>query len=143
MLVKKIAKYFVRLMVGVVAISLLLAYLLLNSVWFQNWLARKATTYLNSTYNTNISIERIRFSPFRSFSLQNILFADPKMDTLFFVQQLDFKIKELSPEALRFGLAKVRLTGSYCKLTTYADSVYSLDAINGFMSGDTSTGSFK
>jgi hypothetical protein len=137
MLVKKIAKYFVRLMVGVVAISLLLTYLLLNSVWFQNWLARKATTYLNSTYNTNISIERIRFSPFRSFSLQNILFADPKMDTLFFVQQLDFKIKELSPEALRFGLAKVRLTGSYCKLTTYADSVYSLDAINGFMSGDT------
>lgn len=121
----------------VVAAFLLLTYLLLNSFWFQNWLAQRATNYLNQNFQTNISIERIRFSPFRSFSLQNILFCDQKMDTLFFVEQLDFKIKELSPSALRFGLAKVRLTGSYCKLTTYADSVYSLDAINGFMSDDT------
>jgi hypothetical protein len=96
-----------------------------------------ATGIIKDKFNVEIIIDRIQFNPFRSFSLHRVVFSDHRSDTLFYVHQLDFKLKELNIEKLRFGLTQVNLKGGYCKLITYEDSTSSLDILDNFLSDDT------
>lgn len=100
-----------------------------------------ATSYVKREFNVEIIIDRIQFNPFRSFTLHQVLFNDHRSDTLFYVNQLDFKLKELNIRNIRFGLTNVKVDGGYCKLITYNDSTSSLDVLDNFMSGDTTTAS--
>ena len=127
--VKKAIKSFFAGIVLLAATLLLLLYLVFNNNAFQNWLGSQATTYLSKQFKAPIRIGKISYKPFTRFTLEEVYFGDHRNDTLFYVDELSFRLGKLNPDSMIFGLKNVVMEGSYCKLITYEDSTFNLDVL--------------
>ena len=110
----------------------MLLYLLLNTNRVQNYAAKSLTTWLNSSFNTQISIGEIRYDGWTYFSLRNVNFGDQKGDTTFYAGRIQFNLMGLDIDSSHFILNDLVLDEGLCKITTYKDGTYSFDVINLF-----------
>lgn len=73
----------------------------------QTHLAKRATNYLNQTYNTNINIDEIHFIPFwGDVNIKGVYVEDYKQDTLIYINKLNtsiVNIRKLVSGDLEFG----------------------------------------
>lgn len=126
---KKAIKSFFAGIVLLAATLLLLLYLVFNNNAFQNWLGSKATAYLSEQFKAPIRIGKISYKPFTRFTLEQVYFGDHRNDTLFYVDELSFRLGQIKPDSMLFGLKNVVMEGTYCKLITYEDSTFNLDVL--------------
>lgn len=84
--IKKIPKI---LVIVIVSIFLLLAlmFILLNNNSVQNRIAREAAKQLSAKLNTKVSIGKVNYEFFNTFSFENLYVEDQQRDTLLFVEK--------------------------------------------------------
>lgn len=87
----------------------------------QTRLAKKATTYLNETYNTNINVEKVKLSIFfGDVSLEEVYIEDYRQDTLVYVKYLNtslLSLKHIAEGNLEFG--SIEAEDMLFKIITY------------------------
>lgn len=87
----------------------------------QTKLAKYATEQLNAEFGTNITIERLRFSPFSlGTSMKNIYVEDYQQDTLIHIEKLSTSIlnlRKIAQGEMEFG--EMDLDGVYLNMKTY------------------------
>jgi hypothetical protein len=127
--VKQSIKYLFYSLLALVLAVLMTAFLVFNSVSFQNWLTQKVTSYLSAQFKTKITIDRIKYHPFAGFELNNVYWGDHKNDTLFFVDDLRFNFGGFNRNKFKLTLNDVILNGAYCKMITYPDSTFNIDVL--------------
>lgn len=110
----------------------MLLYLLLNSNSFQNYAKNRLTTWLNTTFHTQITIGEFKYDGWTYFSLRKVNFADQKGDTTFYAGRIQFNLIGLNIDSTHFILNDLVLDEGLCKMTTYKDGTYSFDVINLF-----------
>lgn len=124
---KHIKRYF-KIGLRFIAILLLLQVVLVFAFSFpkvQTYFAKKVSSYINKTYDTDIHIKRLALNYKGNVSLKGLIAKDKKSDTILNINKLETSL--LSFNKLRNGktqLGKVLLKGVNLKIQTYAgDSI--------------------
>lgn len=116
---KKILKYGLYFLIGLILFVLLLG-VLLSLPQVQTRLAQYATEQLNKDFKTDITVQEANISIFGGVKLKKVLVKDYKKDTLFHIKVLKTNIldfKKLIDGDLHFG--EVRMDGLRFKLRNY------------------------
>ncbi len=102
-------------------------------MFFQNYLTKKAAAYVNDQFNTQISIGEISYDGWSYFSLRNVLYGDNRQDTLFFAGRVQFNLAGITLDSTQFILNHVLVDRGICKINTYKDNYFGVDAMDGFL----------
>lgn len=116
---------------------LMVAYLLFSSFAFQTYLTGRITSWVNEKFHTRISVGELSYDGWSYFSLRQVMFGDQKQDTLFYAGRLQFNLAGIAIDSTTFRLNHVVLDEGLCKILTYKDSTFSIDAMFAFTEGDT------
>lgn len=111
----------------------MLLYLLFSSAFFQNYITTKASSYVNEKFKTQISIGEISYDGWSYFSLRNVLYGDNRQDTLFYAGRIQFNLAGITLDSTQFILNHVLVDQGLCKINTYKDNYFGVDAMDGFL----------
>lgn len=90
---------FIKILSAILLIFVLLwwsIYFIIRKPSVQTYLVNKATDYLSSKLNTEVSISGVNFEFFKIFIFENVLVKDQNNDTLLFAEQLKVDFNLLS-----------------------------------------------
>lgn len=115
---KKIWKYALRLVLGLLIFLMLLA-LLIQIPSVQSYLTNKLNTYLNQKLNTEVRIDGIRLRLAESLVLKGVYIEDLSQDTLLNLDELaiNFSLNQLFLQRIQFDLITLR-NGTFHMETT-------------------------
>lgn len=109
--IKKFRKILLRVLLSVIGLMLLIT-LILSLPGVQTSLAKWATNKLNTTFNTNITIDRLSASLFTgNMHLKGVYIEDYKKDTLIYIDKLTtslVSVKNAVDGKLNFGKIKIK-----------------------------------
>jgi hypothetical protein len=113
----------------------------------QTYLGKYATTELNNTFGTDLSIEQVAITPFGTVKLKGIIILDHHKDTLFAIKRLNTSIlsfKKIYDPGHPY-LKDVIFDGLDAKIVNYKNENYTnLDKfIDAFDDGSPSSGKFR
>ena len=97
-------------------------FILISFSFTQTKLASFVTNLVNNRYSTDITVERLKISPYGDFILRNVLIKDHHKDTLIFSEVIEGKIDKLS-NLLNNGLffSEVKFQSLDFNLINYRD----------------------
>ncbi|MDB4160843.1 hypothetical protein N9772_00565, partial [Bacteroidia bacterium] len=104
----KIIKIPLIILVSLLGLALLLL-ALVQTKWFKNYAADKATSYLSKELGVDIHIDEIELSYFDALKATDVYIADQKEDTLIFVSELqtDYDIFSFTSDKIRLNNVKI------------------------------------
>ncbi|MFV0365487.1 MAG: translocation/assembly module TamB domain-containing protein [Mangrovibacterium sp.] len=104
---------------GVFLALLFTLYVLLHFSGIQTWLVRQFTEKLSLRLNTEVSIDKVKFSFFDKLHLEHVRINDLNNDTLFYIDELVATINEVNFLQKEINLESVSL--SDCDINTQLD----------------------
>lgn len=123
--IKKLRNLLLRILL-VLLLLMSLGTLLLSIPVVQTRIARYATTVINETLGTQISIDKVKLSLFTlNTALKGIYIEDYKKDTLVYIRQLNTSIlnlKNVTDGKMAFGA--MAMEGVYFNMKTYVGAEY-------------------
>ena len=118
--IKKLKKILLRILL-VLLMLLVLATLFFSIPSVQTRLAQYATTNLNEEFGTNITMDKIRFSPFNlNTHIKDLYVEDYRGDTLIYIQKVStsiLNIRKMINNQMQFG--DFELNGLLMNMKTY------------------------
>lgn len=85
----------------------------------QTRVVKNITTRLSNDFKTEISIKRVRLSPFLKISLEGVLIRDQQSDTLFFAEKVQTDIESLSFKQKDLSFGKIRVESPFVNIYEY------------------------
>lgn len=123
-------------MVAVITGLIILLYLFVQLPFFQSFVAKKAASYLSGELETEISIQKLRITGFRTIHITGLKISDRHKDTLLYSGHIHIFLKQISVKRSFFELKRVSLEDTYFYLKTYpGDSVMNFSFISDYFSG--------
>ncbi|MBP8959919.1 MAG: translocation/assembly module TamB [Bacteroidales bacterium] len=86
---------------------ILLVMLIVSFSFSQTYISKKITSYISREINSQITLDKIKFTFFNRLTAKNILIRDQNLDTLLFLPQLTATIKKLDIKNQDIRLGKV------------------------------------
>lgn len=96
--------------------------LLVRHPFTQTILAKMATTYLSNKFQTEVNIDRLEITSFKSLSMKNFLVHDQRNDTLLFTGKFSVNLKDYSFKNSNFNIAKINLEDADIRLRKYKET---------------------
>ncbi len=110
--------------------------LLLKSSYVQTQFARAAAAYLSNRLNTEVSVDRLEFIPFRSISLNGLLINDQSNDTLLYVSAVGADVRRFNIDKGKFDFERLDLEGASLRLSRIDSNHNNLDFLIQYFSSD-------
>ncbi len=115
----KIIKKFFKILLwtlGVIILIPILAYFLFLSKTIQTYVSQEVATYLSQRTHTEIKIQGVDISPFKSIILKGLYAEDFQKDTLVYIKKLNIKIDSFNLDKHHIYVNKLTLNKTYFKL---------------------------
>lgn len=106
-----------------VIVTILIVFtLLVRHPFTQTVLAKIATSYLTNRLQTEVNINRLEITSFKSLLLKNFLIHDQQSDTLLYTGKFSVNLKEYNFKNANFNIAKIDLIDADIRLRRYKET---------------------